>query len=280
MIVNSKIQVLKETRNITQKAFEKVFREVLESKNKISEEDFASQFLIEIGKSGQLFPQGWYQPPPNGVGVLFATDENPRRITFKTLRSKDWWPKGNVYLDKQKGLVVFYFSSVDRKTGIIGDFGKTIYVGKDPDFLKQIENTKSLISQIYNCAEVGMKISNLFKKAEKLFLSRGFINDWWISTTDKTGTNFGHTIPGVSPPYQGEEMAIFDSNSNWQDVCNFISKRRIFFNGLEETKIEPPFALTIEPRLKDKNNPNVPPIYFHTIAIFNEDGKKEHLKPY
>jgi hypothetical protein len=36
-------------------------------------------------------------------------------------------------------------------------------------------------------------------------------------------------------------------------------------------------AFTIEPRAIKNNEPQIPILYFHTIAMFNEDGKKELL---
>src|SRR4030042_4530690 len=111
------MNVLKRTRRITEDAFEKSFEEALDSKERISEKEFAKRWLAEIGKSSEVFPQGWYQPPPAGIGVLFATDEDTERISFRSLRYRKYWPRDDVFLECEKGLIMVYFSAVERNTG-------------------------------------------------------------------------------------------------------------------------------------------------------------------
>lgn len=276
---DKKLEICKQTRKIAENAFEKAFAKIVASTSKISEKDFADIWLSELGKSSKIFPNGWYQPPPRGIGVLFATDNAPERVTFPTLRDKTYWPRDNVFLDRKNGLIVVYFSAVDKDTGIIGDFGKTIYLGKNQKLQSHIGKCHKMISSVFDLAQSGMTLCELYQKASELFEKNNLKNDWWISINDPTNINMGHTVPFAHENFKREDKKILKSN-DWQAVCNFISRKRIFFNSQSSDKIEPPFALTIEPRLIDKTDKKLPPIFFHTIALFYANGTKEHLKPY
>ena len=98
------------------------------------------------------------------------------------------------------------------------------------------------------------------------------------SSTDPTGTNVGHTIPVSYEDWNEEELKILkNAESNWQTVADMISKKRKFENIQETLQIKPGMAITIEPRPSVLNDPTIPMVYFHTIALFKEDGTKELL---
>ncbi|NTU73115.1 hypothetical protein HGB07_03000, partial [Candidatus Roizmanbacteria bacterium] len=98
------------------------------------------------------------------------------------------------------------------------------------------------------------------------------------SPTDPTGVNIGHTIPASYEDWQPEEFQILrNGEGDWKAVCNAISKKRKFLNEIEEFEVRPGMAFTIEPRISSIENPHVPTAGLHTIALFYENGTKEHL---
>jgi hypothetical protein len=59
-----------------------------------------------------------------------------------------------------------------------------------------------------------------------------------------------------------------------------ISKKRKFVNTVEDLKIKPPMAITIEPRSKIKGKKESPLISFHAIMLIKEKGNRELLTNY
>jgi hypothetical protein len=272
-----KLKICKQTRKIAAEALYKTLQKVLKSKKPISEVDFRNMWLLEMRKSDSIFPDGWYTPPPHGMGVLFATGDDYKRIKFKSLRMKDYWPRKDVYLDKDNGYLLFYCSPVDRKTFAIGDFGLSIYLGKDKKIQRILKQELNVIIKIYNFAKKEMTIADVGKYAKKIIKQNNFSNEWWVSITDSTGTNYGHTIPATDNDWTDRERKILNGKKSWQAKLNVISKKRKFLNSLEATVINPGLAFTIEPRAIKNNEPKIPILYFHTIAAFHKNGKKELL---
>jgi len=120
-------------------------------------------------------------------------------------------------------------------------------------------------------------MADVGKYSKEVIRQSNFSNEWWVSLTDATGTNYGHTIPATDSDWSKEELEVLNSKSDWQTKLNIISRKRKFLNSFETTIIKPGLAFTIEPRAIKNNEPQIPILYFHTIAMFNEDGKKELL---
>ncbi len=133
---SDKLQICKDTRKIASESLTRVLKEALLSQEKISEADFANKWLGQLRKNKEIFSEGWYTPPPHGMGVLFATETNFDRISFKSLRDKKYWPKKDIFLDRKKGYLNFYYSPVFKNNYIIGDFGLTVYLGKQSQIKK------------------------------------------------------------------------------------------------------------------------------------------------
>jgi phosphoribosylformylglycinamidine cyclo-ligase len=117
-----------------------------------------------------------------------------------------------------------------------------------------------------------MKLSDVNKLAPRILKNNNLQNAGWISYNDPTGINFGHTIP-----FTGKDHAKKSVSKPWNETLEYISKQRKFLNAIEQTKIIPGLAFTIEPRMDDPNNPKIPRAYFHTILQIHENGEKEFL---
>ena len=261
----------KTTRKIAADSLSIALEKVLSRNQQISEIDLRDAWLLELQKYEGLFPDGWYIPPPHGIGILFSTDENTDRTNFDTLREENYWPRNNVFLNKEKGLIMVYASPVSKE-GIIGDFGLNIYFGKDEKIINHFKNIYSAIQNSFSNIKPGMKLSELFNTEYKIFLENNLTNEGWVSVNDPTGINTGHTIPFLD--YNEQNIL---QNKNWETIANFISKKRKFVNRVEDTIIKNNMALTIEPRVKNITNPNLPTIYFHTIVVIDKNGEKELL---
>lgn len=273
----NKLKICKQTRQIAAESLYKTLEKLLKSKEPISEARFRDAWLSEMRKHKEIFPDGWYLPPPHGIGVLFATDKNFSRIKFKTLRAKEYWPKEDIFLDRKNGFAFFYSSLVDKSTFIIGDFGLNIYFGNNKQIQTSLCKHLKLVKGIFDYSSIGMELSGVNSFAKNIFERNGFTNDWWVSTTDLTGTNYGHTIPGTEIPWTIEEAKALKETKNWEDKIKIINKKRKFINAKETIIINEGMGLTIEPRVLKKDDSSFPNIYFHTIALFYENGEKEWL---
>src|SRR3989338_9581860 len=100
------LDICKQTRKAAADSLKNAFEKVLNNNQPISEVDLRDMWLLELRKHQEIFPDGWYTPPPHGIGVLFGTPENTKRINFPTLRTKDYWPRDDVFLDKKDGIIV------------------------------------------------------------------------------------------------------------------------------------------------------------------------------
>lgn len=56
-------------------------------------------------------------------------------MNYKSLRPVEMHPRNDIMLNKQTGIIYVYASPVDKKTGMIGDWGMTIYFGRDPEII-------------------------------------------------------------------------------------------------------------------------------------------------
>lgn len=269
----SKLDACKATRKIAADSLVVALRDLLKKDKPISEVNLRDRWLLEMRKHNTIFPDGWYTPPPHGIGVLFATDENIERANFTTLRKKGYWPRDDVFLDRKNGLVMIYASPVDKATGTIGDFGCNIYFGKNKKIIDHIQTVYNTVQSIFAQVSLGMTFSMLFQLEYAVFEKHGLTNEGWVSVNDPTGINVGHSIPFLNE----EEIEKLHTRKNWEKLATIISKKRKFINAVEKTIITPGMAFTIEPRVRSLVDTKLPTIYFHTIVLVHENGEKELL---
>jgi len=275
--IMDKLKICKQTREIAADALYKTLQKVLKSKKPISEISFRDLWLSEMRKSASIFTDGWYMPPPHGIGVLFATDSNVERLNFKSIRPEEFWPRDDIFLDLKKGMVLLYAGLVNKKSGIIGDFEITLYFGKNKNIHKQLKVNLDIIHKIFENAKIGMKLSDVYMYGSKLLKENKLVNIIY-SVSDSTSTNIGHTVPFSYEDMTSEEIKILTSGKkNWNKVCTMISKKRKFVNTVEPLILKPSMAITIEPRSKVKGKKDSPLISFHAIMVIDKNGGKELL---
>jgi len=267
-----KLEICKRTRKFAADSLYTVLKELLSSNEPISEVMLRDTWLSEMRKNKNIFPDGWYIPPPHGMGVVFGTENDPERTNFPSLRQKDFWPRGDVILDRKDGIITIYSSAVNKNSLIIGDFGLTIYLGKNPQIQNHLKNTFMTNIEIADRIRLGMTLSDVYKLAHKIFEKNEIRNGAWISQNDPTGINTGHTIPFTS-----EELDYELNPDNWDETLEHIAKQRKFVNAIEKTVIKPGLAFTIEPRMEVPNHTEIPRAYFHTILLVHQNSKKELL---
>ena len=273
--MDNNLKICRQTREIAITALKNTLENLL-TKDKISEAQFRNSWLEELRKNEQIFPNGWYIPPPHGIITLFATDKNPTRVLYPSMRPQDTWPRDDIYLDKVNGLIALYASPVDRQTGIIGDTEVMLYLGKNKEIQSSQKICYQIIKDIFDFAKVGQRLSKITNYASNLFGKNNLTSNVYSVSDPYNLINIGHTIPASYENWHPREKAILkNGQKNWETVCNMISKKRIFLNESEDFIIKSPMALTLEPRVKPKNKPDLPCIWIHSIVFFKEDGKKE-----
>jgi len=270
-----KLKVCKRTREIAAKAFLISFKKLINHKSKISEVNLRNNWLNELRKNKNIFPDCWYAPPPHGIAVLFSSESSYERTNYQSLRPVKQHPKNNIYLDKQKGFIYVYASPVDKITGIIGDWGMTIYFGKNKNIIKHLKLCLRFNHQVFNHVKLNMTFSQLTRFACRSFSQQELVNKV-VSSTDPAGTDIGHTIPASYEDWTPEEKSIFKKN-NWQKILTMIKNKRKFLSEKETLKIRSPMAFTIEQRLINIDNPDIPLSSFHTIVLIHPDERKELL---
>lgn len=267
------LQACKILRTKNSQSLNEILESILKTEKPISEKTVVDLWLHKLRTDVSLFNEGWYMPPPHGIAVLFASPENVERVSYKSLRVKEFWPQNNILLNKTKDLVVLYSSPVDKKTGVIGDFGLTLYLGNNQKIKDHFKKSYEVYLKIFDNLKIGMNFSQIYKKAKKIMNKQGLYSDL-LSPSDPAGTNIGHTIVNLT---QEELKKIREKTLSWIEAKDILSKKRIFISGVEEQIIKPGMAFTIEPRPQDQMDKKLPMALFHSIVIFDNNGNKEVL---
>jgi hypothetical protein len=272
-----KLKIVKETRKSAADSLFKTLKKVLKTKQPISEVEFRDLWLLEMRKNKKIFSEGWYDPPPHGIIVLFGTDKDVKRLNFESARPEEFWPRDDIFLDQKNGIALLYASPVDKKSGIIGDFEMTLYFGNNEIIKNQLKTNLDIIYKTFEEVKEGMSFSDVCLTGSKLLRQNKLVNIVY-SISDPTSTNLGHTIPFSYEGMTSKEKDILKSgNKNWKELRVMIGKKRKFVNTIESLKIKTPMAVTVEPRSKIKNKKDSPLVAFHGILLFKENGKKELL---
>lgn len=274
MSADDKIDICKRTRRIAADTLKTTLERVLKSKKTVSEVDFRDLWLKELRKHKEIFPDGWYMPPTHGIGVLFGTDNKNGRTNYDNLREKKYLPRRNMLLGKGNNLVYVYASPVDKKTGTIGDFGMSLYFGKNKSVEDHLKQCLSVNRIIFQKIKPGMSFSDIYKLSEIIFRKLKLSNEI-ISKTDTAVFNIGHSVPCFDDFSNEDKKSI--GKIGWTKIKDLLSKKRIFINSLEQKKLEPGMGITMEPRLTITGDNKIPMASYHTIILIKENGEKELL---
>lgn len=259
------IKAIIQSRNTAAGILEKSLRNL----DNNSEIEISKKILKEVSNHDELFPNGWYDPPPGGVCVLLG--QTPfKRLQFKTLRNPSAWPN-NTSKFSTETVGIIYLSPVDHLTGMFGDIGLTIYSGENKEIKDHIRKCYNVILEVAKKAEARMLFSDLFNEAISSFNNNLKIIEWMTTTNDPTlGINLGHTVPGS---YENEVQA----SASFEELKIKLTKGRIYINGSENFKIPETCAFTVEARLVDNQKKYLPNVFFHFIVCFDH-GKKTILE--
>ncbi len=230
-----------------------------------TEVEIRDSLLERMATHGELFPQGWYDPPPGGSSVLWA--QRPfNRLQFETLRDKSFWPS-EISRFETETVGMIYLSSVDRPTKMIGDIGLTIYNGADAKIQEHIRAVLGVIHGVAERAKVGMKLSHLYAEAMRMFDTHHKVIKWMTTHDDPMKVNLGHTIPGSF----GESVP---DESTFEEIKEFIRSKRIYINESETFRLPSTCALTVEARLVDTRDLDLSNVLFHLIVTFSEGERR------
>lgn len=231
-----------------------------------SESSFRDALMKRLAHEAELYPEGWYDPPPGGVAVLWS--EPPfARLQFDSLRPESSWPsEASVFSEESVGMV--YLSPVHKETGMLGDIGLTLYRGTDERVRNHIRTCYETVRGLAERAEAGMQMKELFEVAMDDVFKKGGRHIGWMSTShDPLQVNLGHTAPGS----YGEPLP----DGPFEEVREAIRTRRLYINAKEEFRIPTTCAFTVEARLTDETE-TMPNTFFHLIVTFTQ-GKRRIL---
>lgn len=275
-LIEEKLQICKSTRKIAADSLYAALKSLL-GKEGVSEAGLRDRWLSEMNKYDTIFSEGWYSPPPYGIAILFGTDTDnaTSRLNCENFRPEGVWPRDDVFLNRKNGIVYAYASPVDRKTGIIGDFGMTVYLGNNQAIQNHLKTCYEMNRYVFDSVKTGKKFSEIYGFAERFMVQHG-LNNKITSTSDPAGTNIGHTVPGLSERWTEEEQKILESEK-MEGVKRIISAKRKFVSSIESFEAMNGMAVTVEPRPRVNDRPEIPMMSYHTIILIHENGKSELL---
>ncbi|MEK7092305.1 MAG: hypothetical protein AAB907_01635 [Patescibacteria group bacterium] len=96
-----KLAICKQTRKVSSDSLLRTLTKALGTNDPISESQFRDFWLSELRTHKELFPDGWYTPPPHGIGVLFGNGSNFMRTNHRSLRPEENWPKSDIFWTKK-----------------------------------------------------------------------------------------------------------------------------------------------------------------------------------
>jgi hypothetical protein len=253
----------------TRKTTADIFSESLVGIDGLSEIEIAEKILSEIKNHNEIFPEGWYSPPPSGVAILLA-QEPFERLKYDSLRNPVYFPQKTPRLEKETVCLIF-FSPINRKTNMIGDVGFTLYKGDNEEIKKHLKKSYETIKKVADYVQIGMNFSELAFFASNFFSGQNFKITRWktISSDPNASINIGHTIPGSFEN-------TFTFGNTFEEIIENIRTKRVSIEETRNFQIPKTCAFTIESRLEDFKNPNLPSAYFHFIVCF-DNGKKTIL---
>lgn len=244
---------------------------LLRKQAEISEKQFASTLSAAVRDNADLHSEGWYSPPPSGIAALFSDADNFGRLSFDTLRKEEYWPRADHQLEAGSAGIL-YASPIHKASGIIGDFGISVYRGKNRSVQAHFSKCLNVLEDAAELAQVGMEFRELHDLSQRLFKENELHNSRTITWTDKVGTNLGHTIPWSYELPSPEELSIIDGE-RLSDLRNLISRKRVNVNRLERFKIPGSIAFTLEARLESAVDPTMPNVFYHLIITFQNGNK-------
>src|SRR3989344_59559 len=109
------------------------------------------------------------------MAVLIGDSNNPSRLNYESLRPQESWPQDKARLNTESG-IMYVYASPAHKSGIIGDFGATLYFGENEELQNHLVNCMQMNREIFSAIHVGQSFAEIAKNAEHLFQREGLTN--------------------------------------------------------------------------------------------------------
>lgn len=247
----------------TRKTTAKILADSLVDLNGRSEVDVRDAALRGLSAHAELYPTGWYDPPPGGVSMLWGTKPFIR-LQYESLRDQKYWPNSEFHFDAE-AVGSVYVSSVERRTNMIGDVGLTIYAGANESIKRHIRACHDAILAVAENTAVGQSFSDLYAHAMEYFRKKSLKISWMTTVHDPLQINLGHTVPGS---YEDVNFG-----NTFEEIRETIGTKRVYINQAEPFKIPETCALTVEARLVDLEE-RLPNTLFHFIVTFSGGEKR------
>ncbi len=241
---------------------------LLQADTPFSEVQLRDVWLKNLRKNKDLFPDGWYIPPSHGIGALIGSTTKQSRTNYDNLRKFE--SKNDSIFDAAHPIIYAYASPVDKQTGIIGDAGLTLYKGTNAAVKKHLKTCFNINKHVAEKVKVGMTFADIYNLTMDLADQHNLVNDV-VSITDPQGANIGHTIPPGFAEWPRDEQRVV-AEGDWKKILDIIRTKRVYVNAFEQTKVKPGTMITIEPRLNNKNDSNIPQGSFHTTLQVSKNG--------
>jgi hypothetical protein len=240
-------------------------------RSQLTEKSLCTEWAQRLAAEDSLLPEGWYQPPPNGVSVLIGTPPDFTRMAYVSLRHEVTWPRQDITLTDDS-IMYAYCSPVDRNTKMIGDLGITLYRGSDARIRNHLATCFDITAQVAAYAEVGMQLLELYEFAADLIDKAALVNETFSTTDQSGGIDIGHTLPwSYNEPTPEDRAALIGGDP--KTVAKTISRARLFLNAEESQRILPTMGFTVEPRMA---GPEYPLASFHVLVTFSDGVKRIH----
>lgn len=224
----------------------------------VTEVTFRDAWLDRLRATEQLTSNGWYEPPPLGMAVLFGHDEDPRRVSFKSLRLPEYAP-GATEMVWNQGMMYAYCSPLDRTTGLACDFGVTLYFGRRPDVREHFKRAFSATAAILQEVGPHTRSAALLHRSQDIFREAGLLNTI-ASVTDSVPLDLGHSMPLLSPEELVNTRVLTGSQQQrLRDARRFISTSADWALSEEH-------QVTIEPQLVSAHRADLPQVSFHYVV--------------
>src|ERR1039457_1736150 len=230
----------------------------------VTELRFRDEWLARLSDQQQLTVSGWYEPPPDGIGLLFGHDDAEIPFSFSSLRPEGYWPSERT-MNWRRGLMYAYCSPVDITNGLPADFGVTLYFGSDARIRSHIAAALSLTRDVIGMITPRTMARPLFFSSERLFRGAGVRNNG-ASVTESVPVDLGHSLPRVhsSDFVKGRLLTSVGKAA--------LQKGRQFISESADWPLARAGQVTIEPSLVSVTNPSLPQVSPHYVVAVSEEG--------
>jgi hypothetical protein len=224
----------------------------------VTESAFRDSWLTRLRSVDELTSNGWYEPPPLGMAVLFADEDDVSRISYESLRLPEFAP-GSRVMSWRRGMMYAYCSPVHRPTGLAGDFGVTLYFGGKVAIRDHFRRAFTATDRLLSDLSEGTRSAALLHHSEDVFSEHGLKNTI-ASVTDSVPLDLGHSIPTME--IENLRATRLLSRSDQQRL----REQRRFVSTSADWTLAEERQVTIEPQLVALGRPDLPQVSFHYVV--------------